>query len=117
MWKLVLCGGSRDFTMVDKKYSGCRSNKNGKNRNEECKKERESGEDVGIVGISEWFQDDLASCEMIGDDFRMISMWSEMMFDELGGSPMISLCLWRKSLFGRDSYEEPMILDDIGCLG
>ncbi|GMN62029.1 hypothetical protein TIFTF001_031107 [Ficus carica] len=23
--------------------------------------------------------------EMIGDDFEMISMWSEMMFDELGG--------------------------------
>ena len=46
---------------------------------------------------------------MIGDDFGVILMWSEMISDELRGSPMISLMLWAKI-----SLEDEMILDEIG---
>ena len=50
---------------------------------------------------------DSAFCEMIRDEVGMILMWSEMKSDELGGSPMISLMPWVKSLFfRRDSRED-----------
>ena len=69
MWELVLFGGSGDFTIIDIKYSECRSDKNGKKemenaRNRERLQEVDNGNCRGSGMIPDVFGE-------FGRDFRV----------------------------------------------